>query len=206
VKTQRDELSPDRLAAARFAVEHMPARSQKEQETLLAVLSITAGRLPACTREAAAALQDLSPLRKLAMQLAEEAEAHANHNRDLASAICGKHHRALTTALANLPAAQVVVDDAMQLIAAERRRQIAVEGWTPEHDDQHKSGALTKAACCYARGSTENWRDWPSEWAKSWWKPTPNDRIRELTKAGALIVAEIERLHRAAIAAAIEGK
>ncbi len=29
-------------------------------------------------------------------------------------------------------------------------------------------------------------------------KPTRNDRVRELVKAGALIVAEIERLHRKA--------
>ena len=33
---------------------------------------------------------------------------------------------------------------------------------------------------------------WP--WALSQWKPTPDDRIRELTKAGALIAAEIDRL------------
>jgi hypothetical protein len=33
---------------------------------------------------------------------------------------------------------------------------------------------------------------WP--WSKHWWKPTPNDRVRELVKAGALIAAEIDRL------------
>jgi len=33
---------------------------------------------------------------------------------------------------------------------------------------------------------------WP--WEKSWWKPTPNDRVKELVKAGALIAAEIDRL------------
>ena len=27
-----------------------------------------------------------------------------------------------------------------------------------------------------------------------WWRPTPNDRIRELVKAGALVAAEIDRL------------
>jgi hypothetical protein len=35
----------------------------------------------------------------------------------------------------------------------------------------------------------------------AWWKPTPSDRIRELTKAGALIAAEIDRLKRAEQAA-----
>jgi hypothetical protein len=29
---------------------------------------------------------------------------------------------------------------------------------------------------------------------RNFWKPTPNDRIKELTKAGALIAAEIDRL------------
>lgn len=38
------------------------------------------------------------------------------------------------------------------------------------------------------------WKIWP--WDKSWWKPTPDDRIRELIKAGALIAAEIDRLQR----------
>ena len=28
------------------------------------------------------------------------------------------------------------------------------------------------------------------------WKPTPDDRIKELAKAGALIAAEIDRLQR----------
>jgi hypothetical protein len=37
-------------------------------------------------------------------------------------------------------------------------------------------------------------RYWP--WDREWWKPTPNNRIRELAKAGALIAAEIDRLQR----------
>lgn len=35
---------------------------------------------------------------------------------------------------------------------------------------------------------------WP--FSQEWWKPTPDDRIRELAKAGALIAAEIDRLQR----------
>lgn len=87
---------------------------------------------------------------------------------------------------------------AIEDIAAERRRQMEVEGWTPEHDDRHAPGDLSDAAACYA--STD--RDlrggvpfgWP--WHKGWWKP--KDRRRDLVRAGALIVAEIERLDRAA--------
>ena len=37
-------------------------------------------------------------------------------------------------------------------------------------------------------------RQWP--WTDDTWKPTPDDRIRELAKAGALIAAEIDRLQR----------
>lgn len=88
---------------------------------------------------------------------------------------------------------------ALELIAAERKRQIVSEGWTPAHDDQHVHGELSKAAACYANSSLKEGHsnipyDWP--WSKDWWKPTPDDRIRELVKAGALIVAEIDRISR----------
>jgi hypothetical protein len=38
----------------------------------------------------------------------------------------------------------------IELIAAERKRQIEEEGWTAEHDEQWKKGELAKAAMCYA--------------------------------------------------------
>ncbi|MFD1189688.1 hypothetical protein [Phenylobacterium conjunctum] len=86
-------------------------------------------------------------------------------------------------------------------IAAERRRQIEVEGWTPEHDDEHTAGELADAAAVYAttrriadeRGRlTDVGHWWP--WCLSWFKP--QGRRRDLIKAAALIVAEIERLDR----------
>ncbi|WP_353622156.1 hypothetical protein [Citrobacter sp. CK196] len=95
-------------------------------------------------------------------------------------------------------------------VIAERQRQKAVEGWTSEHDDLHDSGELAGAAACYAhytnaRGwvfptnpgdyqSADEPNNWP--WDPAWWKPT-NPR-RDLVKAGALILAEIERIDRAA--------
>lgn len=85
------------------------------------------------------------------------------------------------------------VPTAVEMIAAERARQIEVEHWTPEHDAEHASGDLARAAACYAL--PEGWRSddiWP--WHPGWWKPSPDDRIRELVKAGALIAAEIDRL------------
>ena len=93
---------------------------------------------------------------------------------------------------------------AIELIAAERDRQVNVEGWTIEHDEEHDKGELAIAAACYALaglhrrtgfdegGGTYVPVIWP--WERAAWKPTPDDRIRELVKAGALIVAEIERL------------
>ena len=95
---------------------------------------------------------------------------------------------------------------ALTLIAAERQRQVTEEGCTPEHDDSvHMDGALAKAAASYAlaahfreMGFADRYsvpEAWP--WRLVWWKPSPDDRTRELVKAGALIVAEIERLQRA---------
>lgn len=82
-----------------------------------------------------------------------------------------------------------------ELIAAERERQISEEGWTPSHDDRHGCGQLAMAAACYAvqvSGGTVTKYDWP--WESEWWKPA--DPVRSLTKAGALIAAEIDRLQR----------
>lgn len=85
-------------------------------------------------------------------------------------------------------------------VIAERQRQQSVEGWMPEHDDEHCNGELAMAAVCYInetgtvnRNGCKPW-GWP--WDASWWKP--NARRRNLVKAGALILAEIERIDRAA--------
>lgn len=108
-------------------------------------------------------------------------------------------------------------------VLAERRRQVEGEGWSYEHDDEHDDGSLALAAACYAegpsgrsrvqtitddvsggRGDTPVWAKrkvlvplaWPRSWCPSWWKPSA-DRRRDLVRAGALIIAEIERLDRA---------
>lgn len=82
---------------------------------------------------------------------------------------------------------------AIELVAAERRRQVEAEGYSTEHDDEHATGELASAAACYALGFDAEF--WP--WEADAWKPSPDNRVRELVKAGALIVAEIERLQRA---------
>lgn len=91
-------------------------------------------------------------------------------------------------------------NNGVKLIEAERIRQIVEEHFTVHHDDSHTEGELASAGACYAlaAGSTHPLRTtspqfWP--WQPKDWKPT-GDPIRDLTKAGALIVAEIDRLLR----------
>ncbi len=90
-------------------------------------------------------------------------------------------------------------------VLAERLRQMSVEGWTPKHDDEHDGGELSRAAACYALEGIAPYtgygidikRTWlDTGWSWSWWKP--EGRRRNLVKAGALILAEIERIDRAA--------
>ena len=76
-----------------------------------------------------------------------------------------------------------------ELIASERTRQISEEEFTWNHDDQYVEQQLVKAAICYAKPDDSGW-----PWDMEWWKPTTT--IRNLTKAGALIAAEIDRLQR----------
>lgn len=97
-------------------------------------------------------------------------------------------------------------------VLAERQRQQDAEGWTLDHDDGHELFELSSAACCYAWAASRpsGWRaqaklnpelaqsavffhdNWP--WDLAWWKP--KTRRGDLVRAGALILAEIERLDR----------
>jgi hypothetical protein len=82
-------------------------------------------------------------------------------------------------------------------IAVERDRQVEEEGWTAAHDDAHADGEMARAAVSYIKGFPEAW-----PWHSRWWKP--KDERRNLVRAAALIVAEIERLDRAACLTAQE--
>ena len=99
--------------------------------------------------------------------------------------------------------------DILELIRQERERQIA-KGFSLEHDDKETNGELARAACIYAMPQDLRQFDffdfskpqhrilniqkkvWPYKEAFN----SSYDRITELTKAAALIVAEIERLTR----------
>lgn len=128
----------------------------------------------------------------------------------------------------------VPVPSAVADIAAERLRQIEVEGWSLDHDDQHNDGSLALAAALYAapiplfrieveQPDKDEMYGVACPGRVSWVDPWPwkrrqhvrhdldvmvNDgdnrgespRRRDLVKAAALLVAEIERLDRAASA------
>lgn len=84
----------------------------------------------------------------------------------------------------------------VELIALERTRQVECEGYTVEHDDEHVNGEMVYSAVAYAlhasgNPSVEGY--WP--FGSCEWKPSDNP-VRNLTKAGALIAAEIDRLQR----------
>jgi len=95
----------------------------------------------------------------------------------------------------------------VEMIAAERRRQAEVEGWTAAHDDTHARGEMALAAAVYAtpvplfekrerRGVVEFADAWP--WHPRWDKREKHERLKQLAIAGALIAAEIDRLQRRA--------
>lgn len=98
-------------------------------------------------------------------------------------------------------------------VLAERRRQVEQEGWTHEHDEGHPFGELAEAAACYAAACADPEGSdvplgrlgvhWP--WLACWWKPSKDPR-RNLVKAGALILAEIERLDRCRLSDAPQGE
>lgn len=83
-------------------------------------------------------------------------------------------------------------------VLAERQRQMKVEGWTPEHDDCYENFELPLAAASYVLAGDPPHimvpDYWP--WPKEWWKP--RDDRRNLVRGAALVLAEIERLDRAA--------
>lgn len=88
---------------------------------------------------------------------------------------------------------------AKELIQRERQRQIDQEGWSKEHDDKHTKCELKAAGDCYYEYAMNNdYEDkviprwWP--WQKKWWKP--KNQVQDFMKAGALYIAEMERLER----------
>lgn len=107
----------------------------------------------------------------------------------------------------------------LEEIGNERARQVGVECWSPKHDDQHRDKSLALVAALYATpiplqsveitsdGAVHTRDPWP--WwnidcdpqsrtppSRSWDKRQKHDYRRRLIIAGALIIAEIERIDR----------
>lgn len=92
----------------------------------------------------------------------------------------------------------------IDLIAAERRRQIEVEGFDAVHDSQYNDCELEQAAIAYlgAAVACQTGEDCLSTYPSGspppfwplpdhWWKPC-EDPVRNLVKAGALVCAAID--------------
>lgn len=138
----------------------------------------------------------------------EDSDKTLYASEDEAKAIAQADYEARIRSALSAQVQDVAESPAIKAITAERNRQIEKEGWTPEHDDTHSNGEMAWAAAAYAIGlyslsgrvqlgkQFKPWlkRIWP--WELKWWKPT--SRQRNLIKAGALIVAELDRLFRAA--------
>lgn len=105
-----------------------------------------------------------------------------------------KDAEALMALLAAAPGKEV--PQAWLDVQAERRRQVEAEGWTPEHDDLYCAAELPRAAAAYILNGAND--EAPAIWPFSakWWKP--RDARSNYVRASALILAEIERLDRAA--------
>ena len=92
----------------------------------------------------------------------------------------------------------------VELIAAERERQISHEGYSAE-GDRHQGDLLARAGVEYANVAVSILRSgpdaahfdpplrWNWPWSNEFWKPSENP-IRDLVKAGALIAAAIDSI------------
>lgn len=105
------------------------------------------------------------------------------------------------------------------MIVAERRRQQVEKGWTAAHDDKHKDQSMAMVCALYAApvplyemtGGRRGYHfvdPWPDSWCGAWDRRrvdskgqlkerSLDEQVEDLTKAGALAAAEIDRLLRA---------
>lgn len=97
--------------------------------------------------------------------------------------------------------ASTTISPAVELFAAERKRQVVEEGFSTASDlTVNANGELALAAVCYALPPKSAIIDrmdvleriWP--WSVGWWKPSISDRKREIVKAGGLLIAEWDLL------------
>jgi hypothetical protein len=85
----------------------------------------------------------------------------------------------------------------LELVRAERLKQINKHGHTPEYDDDHVDGEIADAAACYANTINSNEElilYWP--WEPEYFKKEEKTRKDQIITACAMLMAEHERLER----------
>ncbi|MFD1555995.1 hypothetical protein ACFSHT_10220 [Paraburkholderia silviterrae] len=98
---------------------------------------------------------------------------------------------------AMLIAGEARMSDAARDVFAERARQVNEEGWDTAHDDRHVTFSLSQAAACYAFHACGVYAgSCPVLWPWDYEHRKPTTPRRDLVKAGALILAEIEHIDR----------
>lgn len=152
------------------------------------------------------ALQSAKPLLSHDREAIELAATILEQSKDNDTRMVASDLRAIVATGSCVAPVSTTQPRAIADVAAERQRQKAEEGWTEQHDDGHDSGELACAGAAYALNAgcllyplNGTPLDEPPEfwmWDRKWWKP--KDARRDLIRAAALIVAEIERLDRAA--------
>lgn len=133
--------------------------------------------------------------RELAEKKAEEERQRIAHEEELKRQAAEQAKReAEEKRIAELEV--LAFNPALLDVISERQRQRAVEGWTSEHDDAYQNSELADAAACYAINAHNQGLSTPAHWpwAPDWWKQS--GPRRDMVKAGALILAEIERIDR----------
>lgn len=92
----------------------------------------------------------------------------------------------------------------VEMIAAERERQINEKGWTTEHDDQHDDGSLLEFADMLLQATAtasgpDDVDDEPDSWVPDAVRHVlerHRDPVERLRIASALVAAEIDRIQR----------
>lgn len=99
----------------------------------------------------------------------------------------------------------LVGSKSLQMVTQERARQVEVLGYDDENDASYEDDVLARAAASYLMRPIftspnnyvgDNMANPPKifPFRAEFWKPHPENRLRELTKAGALVLAEMHRL------------
>jgi hypothetical protein len=134
---------------------------------------------------------------------------HDLDTRRAAKVACDLAEQAKKVIEALQESGNLAITQAQADVLRERERQCSGEGFTPSHDDGYDWGVLADAGAAYAvyagdalhpysQGDGQFFIDSPSMWPlkDKWWKPK-NPRAA-LVKAAALLIAEIEKIDRAA--------